>query len=189
MNWRPTDARTLKSFLEGAKEHLSFSYKEIVADAGYESEENYRYLKDHDHAEDIVHDVILELYSRKQSFPTLEALKSWLFSAIKNRCLNDLRHLRAGDRYAREMQAGERQEFFLENIIEEETYFLLRQAIRQLDSPLRRIYELTLQGKSNEEIARALDLTLDSVKSYKKRGKQVLKEMLKDLYLFLSVPL
>ena len=72
---------------------------------------------------------------------------------------------------------------------EEETYFLLRQAIRQLDSPLRRIYELTLQGKSNEEIARALDLTLDSVKSYKKRGKQVLKEMLKDLYLFLSVPL
>lgn len=148
-----------------------------------------KYLKDHDHAEDIVHDVILELYSRKQSFPTLEALKSWLFSAIKNRCLNDLRHLRAGDRYAREMQAGERQEFFLENIIEEETYFLLRQAIRQLDSPLRRIYELTLQGKSNEEIARALDLTLDSVKSYKKRGKQVLKEMLKDLYLFLSVPL
>ena len=115
-----------------------------------------KYLKDHDHAEDIVHDVILELYSRKQSFPTLEALKSWLFSAIKNRCLNDLRHLRAGDRYAREMQAGERQEFFLENIIEEETYFLLRQAIRQLDSPLRRIYELTLQGKSNEEIARAL---------------------------------
>lgn len=148
-----------------------------------------KYLKDHDHAEDIVHDVILELYSRKQSFPTLEALKSWLFSAIKNRCLNDLRHLRAGDRYAREMQAGKRQEFFLENIIEEETYFLLRQAIRQLDSPLRRIYELTLQGKSNEEIARALDLTLDSVKSYKKRGKQVLKEMLKDLYLFLSVPL
>lgn len=48
VNWRPTDARTLKPFLEGAKEHLSFRYKEIVADAGYESEENYRYLKDHD---------------------------------------------------------------------------------------------------------------------------------------------
>lgn len=48
VNQRPTDARTLISFLESAKKHLKFKYKEIVADAGYESEENYRYLKDHD---------------------------------------------------------------------------------------------------------------------------------------------
>ena len=141
--------------------------------------------------------------SRYEGHQVIEALKKALHSSnwyvryaaavsLESQHVNyeDLIDIVAGnDRYAREMQAGERQEFFLENIIEEETYFLLRQAIRQLDSPLRRIYELTLQGKSNEEIARALDLTLDSVKSYKKRGKQVLKEMLKDLYLFLSVPL
>ena len=48
VNWRPTDTRTLIPFLESTKDHLSFRYKEIVADAGYESEEKYRYLKDHD---------------------------------------------------------------------------------------------------------------------------------------------
>lgn len=48
VNQRPTDARTLIPFLESAEKHLPFQYKEIVADAGYESEENYRYLKEHD---------------------------------------------------------------------------------------------------------------------------------------------
>lgn len=48
VNQRPTDARTLIPFLESVEKHLPFQYKEIVADAGYESEENYRYLKEHD---------------------------------------------------------------------------------------------------------------------------------------------
>jgi transposase len=43
---QPTDTVTLISFLESMKNHLSFRYKKIVADAGYESEENYVYLRD-----------------------------------------------------------------------------------------------------------------------------------------------
>ena len=37
---QPTDATTLIPFLKDAEEHLKFKYKNIVADAGYESEEN-----------------------------------------------------------------------------------------------------------------------------------------------------
>jgi transposase len=39
-----TDVRTLKPFLEEAEEYLSFKYKKIVADAGYESEDNYEFI-------------------------------------------------------------------------------------------------------------------------------------------------
>ena len=38
---RPTDTRTLIPFLKDMESHLEFKYSEIVADAGYESEENY----------------------------------------------------------------------------------------------------------------------------------------------------
>ena len=48
VNQRPTDSRTLIPFLESANEHLNFKYKEIITDAGYESEENYSYLKEHE---------------------------------------------------------------------------------------------------------------------------------------------
>ena len=41
----PTDTRTLIPFLKDMEKHLSFKYTEIVADAGYESEENYAFLE------------------------------------------------------------------------------------------------------------------------------------------------
>ena len=44
---KPTDTTTLIPFLEGMHQHLGRRYPNIVADAGYESEENYAYLKAH----------------------------------------------------------------------------------------------------------------------------------------------
>ena len=40
-----TDTNTMKSFLEEMVQYLSFKYFNIVADAGYESEENYTYIE------------------------------------------------------------------------------------------------------------------------------------------------
>ena len=42
---QPTDTTTLIPFLKEMENHLSFKYQKIVADAGYESEENYAYLE------------------------------------------------------------------------------------------------------------------------------------------------
>ena len=43
---RPTDTRTLIPFLKDMELYLPFKYQEIVADAGYESEENYLFLEE-----------------------------------------------------------------------------------------------------------------------------------------------
>lgn len=43
---QPTDTTTLIPFLKEAEEYLDFKYKKIVADAGYESEENYLFLEE-----------------------------------------------------------------------------------------------------------------------------------------------
>lgn len=45
---QPADTTTLIPFLEEMENHLSFHYTKIVADAGYESEENYHYLDEKD---------------------------------------------------------------------------------------------------------------------------------------------
>ena len=47
ISWHPNDTKTLKPFLHQMGAELSFVYDTIVADAGYESEENYSYLEDH----------------------------------------------------------------------------------------------------------------------------------------------
>ena len=43
---QPTDATTLILFLKEAEDYLDFKYTNIVADAGYESEENYLFIED-----------------------------------------------------------------------------------------------------------------------------------------------
>ena len=45
MSHYPNDAVTLVPFLKDMESHLSFKYREIVADAGYESEEAYVFLE------------------------------------------------------------------------------------------------------------------------------------------------
>ena len=42
---QPTDTTTLIPFLQDAEKYLKFKYSKMVADAGYESEENYRFLE------------------------------------------------------------------------------------------------------------------------------------------------
>lgn len=41
---RPTDTLTLRPFLKDMEENLLYKYREIVADAGYEIEENYLFI-------------------------------------------------------------------------------------------------------------------------------------------------
>ena len=88
-------------------------------------------------AEDIVQDIILELYSRRLRFNTPVALKSFLFLSVKNRALNFLRRQRAQEHYL--SISVEEESFFLNNIIREEVYYHLQKMIGELSDPVRKI--------------------------------------------------
>ena len=186
MNQNATNDIWLKKFCSGEE-----SAYQVFFDEYYQILAHFamKYLQDTEASEDVVHDVILDIYSNKRVFDNLNNLKSFLYLSVKNRCLNYLEHRKARTNYLNDISITQKEEFFLDSIIEEEIYFLMHKAIKELPDQIQSIYELSLKGKSNEEIAQMLDLSLDSVKSYKKRGKQMLKEKLKDLMCFLSVTL
>lgn len=146
----------------------------------------YKYLENDIDAEDIVQDVLYELWTKQIRFTTLLNLKSYLYNAIRNRCLDTLRRKKVHDKYLQEQQIKEDYEFFLHQIVEQETYLLLKKAIKMLPDQVRIIYELVLIGLDNQMIAEQLNLSIDSVKSHKKRGKKLLKETLPtSIYLLL----
>ena len=176
----------VKQLIEGDEAAYKIFFKEYYQIFAHFA---FKYVKDIDVAEDIVHDVILDLYSNKRDFTSLNKLKSFLYLSIKNRCFNYIEHENAKQNYLQASTLQQDEDYFLDAIIEEEVYFLMHKAINELPDQIQTIYELSLIGKSNEEIARVLNLSLDSVKSYKKRGKQILKEKLKGLICFLSVTL
>ena len=176
----------VKQLIEGDETAYKIFFKEYYQIFAHFA---FKYVKDIDVAEDIVHDVILDLYSNKRDFANLNKLKSFLYLSIKNRCFNYMEHENAKQNYLQTSTPQQDEDYFLNTIIEEEVYFLMHQAINKLPELIQTIYKLSLEGKSNEEIAQILKLSLDSVKSYKKRGKQILREKLKGLTYFLSITL
>lgn len=145
-----------------------------------------KYLHDMEVCEDIVHDVVYEFYSKKRVFENINMMKSFFYLAVKNKCLNYLEHKKAELNYLEELSRHQQKDFFLDSMIEEEVYLLMHRTIDGFPGMMRSVYELALEGKSNDEIAEALGLSLDSVKGYKKRGKAILKDKLRHLLPYMS---
>ena len=74
-------------------------------------------------------------------------------------------------------------------MLEEEVYSNLLKALDKLPKRCKEVFELSLKGYKNDEIAQAMEISLETVKSQKKRGKSLLSSVLKNLaaYLLLLV--
>lgn len=134
-------------------------------------------------AEDMVQDILYDLWMKKLHFENLWALKAYLYNMVRNRCLDFLKHRKVEEKYLQEQRYKENSESFLFQLLEDEVYFLLRKAIRNLPSQTARVFELMLDGHDNVEIAALLNLSLDAVKAHKKRGKKILRGKLKNMLL------
>ena len=119
------------------------------------------FVNDPDVAEDIVQEIFFKLYADKPTFEVVVALKSYRYLVTKNQCLNYLKHARIEQEYLSSIEEREQTTFFFNQIVEQEL--------------------LAMEGFDNAEIAEKLNLSIDSVKSHKKRGKQFLKSRLGDI--------
>ncbi|WP_046404962.1 sigma-70 family RNA polymerase sigma factor [Odoribacter sp. N15.MGS-14] len=135
-------------------------------------------------AEDVVQDVLYELWERKLHFENIWALKAYLYNMVRNRCLDVLKHRKVEERYFREQRLAENTEFFFHQLLEDEVYALLQEAVRSLPPQVGKVFELVLDGYDNSAIAELMHLSIDAVKSHKKRGKKILQEKLRGMILF-----
>jgi RNA polymerase sigma-70 factor (ECF subfamily) len=70
--------------------------------------------------------------------------------------------------------------FFRDNLVEEETYQIIFNAIRTLSPQAQRVIELSLDGLKNQEIANKLSISINTVKTIKLRAFAALRVELKD---------
>lgn len=170
------------SWLEALCKDDEQAYKILFDDYFYAlSSFAAKYLENKDTAEDVVLETLYDLWLNKQLFESIISLKSYLYQTVRNRCLNILKHKKIEARYFTEQSFKSESDFFLDQILEEEVFLILKKAIKELPEQTRQIYELSLLGHDNQEIADILGLTMDAVKARKKRGKQILQSKLKNL--------
>jgi len=145
----------------------------------------FKYINEWQASEDIAQDLFFDFWARKLSFENEIAFKTYCYRAARSRCLDYLKHKKVHQKNAPYIASVAEVDDFLNHILEEEVFTLLKKAIDQLPEDTRRVYELTLLGHDNQEIAEITHTTLNSVKSRKKRGKQMLQERLKETFVLI----
>ena len=58
-----------------------------------------RYLKNSEDAADIVQEAFIKLWQQRKDFGNLYAVKSFLYTSIRNASLNKLQHLKVVEKY------------------------------------------------------------------------------------------
>jgi RNA polymerase sigma-70 factor, ECF subfamily len=131
-------------------------------------------------AEEIVQDVMLALWRRRDSLPVEESLKAYLFRATRNRALNHLRHARVerqGEPYAAgpTMKAPTAPSL----LVEEEIDLAVRQAIGELPERCREVFELSrVHGLRYAEIASTLGISVKTVEAQMGKALRLLRDRL-----------
>lgn len=143
---------------------------------------------DEDASRDIVQEVFIAYWQRRRDFTDMVALKVFFYRSLRNRCLNELRTRQA--RGQADMAEAERMEALStleEAVFREEVAAALHNEIETLPPQARRVLLLALKGRSNQEIAAELQLSVNTVKTHKLHAYQSLRLRLKDLYLLLAL--
>lgn len=137
-----------------------------------------KYVKDIDLAEDLAQEAFVEFWKRKEKFSDIKAIKGFIYTVTRNKCLNHLKLRSSRENIMRNRLSSD--DYFYELILEEETYRFVHQAVDKLALQSRKIVWLCFEGNKNQEIAEKLDISINTVKTLKKNAYKELRILLKD---------
>lgn len=127
-------------------------------------------------AEDIVQDAFIKLWQLRSNFISLNAVKAFLYLAVKNSSRNVYKHQQVKARYVRSVDMAAYDNSFGNRIIEAEVLQFVYCGLQKLPDGCRKVINLSyLQGLSNQQVADALRVSINTVKTQKMRGLRLLR--------------
>lgn len=131
-------------------------------------------------AEDCVQNSIYKAWERRTTFANVFTLRSFLYLSIKNEAISYWRKSNSNQNYLKSIQNVDECEF-----IEVELATLLFNAIKKLPEMHQKVIDLCfMQGLKNAEVAEVLLLSESSIKKYKAKALDMLKEYIDPNTLF-----
>lgn len=133
-------------------------------------------------AEDVVLEIFHHIWQIREELKSPAALHSLLFTATRNRTLNVARNLKNRQKIINENYSEQEEtEEVYDYLIEEEMSRLLDEAVSQLPKQCELIIVGLLAGKTLQEIAGEMQISVNTAKTYKLRAIQSLRKLLKDI--------
>lgn len=147
-----------------------------------------RILKDEYKGKDIAQEAFVKLWQKDtEDFKDENALRAYLYVLVKNACISLIRKEKNNKDVSVEDGMLIPEQEFLNEILREETYKLLREGIKKLSPQAEIVVRLTLNGYSNADIADEIGVTINTVKTVKKRAYKSLRQMLGDQFVIIML--
>ena len=139
-----------------------------------------RMLRDRAVAEELVQDVMLELWRRRETLAPDGSAQAYLFQATRNRVLNHLRHLRIEQRSEPDVRGESSVTPQADAVLaQQELDVAVQQAVRSLPDRCREVFELSrVHGLKYAEIASTLGISVKTVEAQMGKALRMLRERL-----------
>jgi RNA polymerase sigma-70 factor (family 1) len=137
-----------------------------------------KYIKDLETSKEIVQELFVHLYERKDSLEINSSLKSYLFRSVHNRCINYINAQKIREKYAEHLNNTRE---IVQNSLDEEVNVselenALYKAIGELPPKCQTIFKLNrFEGLSNIEIANKLTLSKRTVETQISKALKILR--------------
>ena len=145
-----------------------------------------KYLNDIESSKELVQDLFVSIYEKRKSILITTSLKTYLYQAARNRCLNQIKknnirrdYLKQADQNANSTESLE------EQILANELEYEIFRIISQLSPKCQEVFTLSrVKGIKNQEIAGTLDISPRTVETHISNALKTLREKLGSKYDF-----
>ena len=140
-------------------------------------------ISDEDMSRDIVQDVFVMFYEKREVLNIHTSLKSHLYHTVRNRCLNHIKK----NRIQRDHHSGifldkkNEEAYFNDKMLETELEARIHSIVDSLPKQCKRIFVMSrYEGITNGEIADKLNLSKRTVETQISKALKILRNQLKD---------
>ncbi len=142
----------------------------------------YHIFTDQSRAEDVVQDLFLDLWKKKDRLPEIDSYSAYLRRAVQNKCFDQLRKDKRKPTLQSDIHLDTINKPSLsieEEIISQEKVSHIKQVVRTLPEKGRTIFMMSrAEGMSYKEIAETLDLSTKTVEYHMMQSLKFLRASL-----------
>lgn len=158
---------------------------EMIFRTYYEPLCNYAYsfLLDRDEAEEVVQAAFLNIWEKRETISVKTSLKSYLFRAIRNNCLNVIKHSKIKRKHADEaiFTTEKSHEEVAQSLISSELDQKIGDALLVLPEQCRLIFKMSrFEELKYSEIADQLNISVKTVENQIGKALKIMREQLKE---------
>lgn len=183
-----TEAYLVSEFRKGKTWAFEQVFRDLYGTICYFTQD---LVDDQELSKDVVSEAFIKLWSLREDFQNLRAIKAFLYITARNTAINHLRRLKMMSEHQSnlvdELTDDDMTDALMQRIFDAEVVREVYKALDTLPAQCKRVLRLTLEGLNTDDIATAMNLSVQTVRNTRVRAIEMMKKRLAHCTVAMSV--